>query len=363
MDKLDEKMRAWKNDRDVPDTVWNQYTQTLSSLPEKRPVKRTGFSFRMAAAVVCILALAGTGAYAAGQYFGILDFARRQRQEIPQEAEKLIDNQIAVSGEKETEDTIIDCTVLEALCDSQTITMVVEVSAKETGKYLFLPTDAMPEDSVAQWSTLSEQSAEEYAAEKGLTMVSIGGGISNRDELGIAEASMDFQSRAEDVMDIYIRCGKTEEGNTLKVNFTATAMFMEAEGNAVMKKNVTLTLQDRSETVTASYFPETPFFEGAADVPYEVERAEVIQTELGTYIDIFYSDIDGEASESSLEFWPANENGEVYEILGGSGRELQETGTYKTRLQLNRTEIGDRFLLEAYDYNTNEICGQIVMQQ
>lgn len=63
-----------------------------------------------------------------------------------------------------------------------------------------MPEDALPEDLMSNWSQIPDLTAEEYAAEKGLTIVCIGGGIVNTDELGIVEQSMDFLSVSEDAM-------------------------------------------------------------------------------------------------------------------------------------------------------------------
>lgn len=348
---MTEFRNIFEEEIEVPKVVLEKAEDAFEKIKREEPetVKRKTFlrkgSFRgqaaAAAAVLCALLLGGGAAYAAG-HFGMLDFLGRLREQIPKEAENLIETVEDQKILSETDASIMDCQVKEALCDSEVITIVYEVSAKEKNKYLFVPTDALPEDHMSDWSSITGKTAAEYAAEKGLTIVNIGGGIQNKEELGIFTSSMDFRSVSDDVMDIYVRSGKDTDVKNLEVSCVATAVVSGSD--EVMKQVVQFTLEDKATSEQAVYIPE----EGQEDNGiYTIRRAEVRQTDLGTYIDIFYTVEDPEAKEG-LFFQAVNETGAL-EFVEGSSGEPQEDGSFRERIVLNKTEIGESFILEGYN--------------
>lgn len=319
----------------------------MNSKKEKR---RNGRKIAAAAAVLAVIAAAGTGVHAAMHHWGILNFADHLVYEVPQEAASQIQTEVETTPKKN--DTAFDCTVREALCDSQTITIVYEVAAKETGQYLLVPTDALPEDQMSNWSNASGRTAQEYAAEKGLTIVNVGGGISNSEELGIASQAMDFRSVSDDVMDVFVTCARSEEGKNIDVELVATAFVAGSE--TALRMEQSFTLQDLSTTTTAEYVCNE---ENSVGTYFAIERAEVIQTDLGTYVDVYYSDDKGMDFENGLTFRIVDESGNEYDSTGGSGVEPLGEGRYKQRCMLNKCEIGDRLYIEAFDCFEKNVYG------
>lgn len=303
------------------------------------------------AAVICIVLFgAGTGVYAAVKYFGILDFTSRISKEVPDEAASQIQTNIeAAQGDN---DTIFNCSVKEALCDSQSITLVYEVSAKDKNKYLFIPTDALPGDLMSDWSSITDKTAQEYASENNLTIVNIGGGIMNTEDLGIAASTMDFLSNGDDVMDIYIHCGITESVKTMNIDFVATARI--SNSNDVMRLESSFKLQDMSTTTTDTYVCGEEISEEGF---FKIEKAEVIQTDLGTYVDVFYINKNGQNPEDGLTFHIVDQSGSKYKSLGGSGIEWIDGDHYKQRCILSKSEIGDTLCIEAFDLFTKNVYG------
>ena len=177
---------------------------------------------KAAALVLAAVTLLGTGAYAAGKHFGILDFLRGNGNESampPVEAEELI---VPVAEEEQekteiTEGMAADYTVKEAMCDSESIYVVLEAKAKERGRYLFVPEDAIAEDPVRDFGIDSDMSVSEYAADKKPGDHACECRIQNMDELGIAVSTIYFQWVEDDVMDIMVECGKTMKEQTLDV--------------------------------------------------------------------------------------------------------------------------------------------------
>ena len=301
------------------------------------------------AVVICIALLgAGTAVYAAVNYFGILNFTNsRTYKEVPEEAVSQIQTNIETT--QGDNDTIFNCTVKEALCDSQSITLVYEVSAIDRDKYLFIPEDAIPEDLMSDWSSITDKTAQEYASENNLTIVNICGGIMNSEDLGIAGSSMDFLSDGNDVMDIYTYCGIRESAKTMNIDFVATGRVSNSED--VMRLESSFELKDMSTTTTDTYVcGEETSEEGF----FKVEKAEVIQTDLGTYVDVFYINENGQNPEDGLTFRIVDQLGNKYVC---SGVDWIEGNHYKERCILNKSEIGDILSIEAFDCYEKNVYG------
>ena len=185
MSRFDDMIQGLREEVEIPDSVWRGYTRTLAELPERGGYKNRsgrgknkyssrksgrisgGMSVLKAAALVlAAVTLLGTGAYAAGKHFGILDFLRGNGNESampPVEAEELI---VPVAEEEQekteiTEGMAADYTVKEAMCDSESIYVVLEAKAKERGRYLFVPEDAIAEDPVRDFGIDSDMSVSE----------------------------------------------------------------------------------------------------------------------------------------------------------------------------------------------------------
>lgn len=382
MSRFDDMIQGLRGDVEIPESVWRGYTQTLAGLPEKggrgnygsRGKNKYGRKrnersaggvgvLKAAALVLVSVTLLGTGAYAAGKHFGILDFLKGNGNTgavPPVEAEELI---VPVS-EKEQEKTELtegmaaDYMVKEAMCDSESIYVVLEAKAKERGRYLFVPEDAVAEDSVRDWGIDSDLSASEYAASKNLEIMHVNAGIQNTDELGIAVSTIYFQWVEDDVMDIMVECGKTEKGATLDVVCTGI-LWNEGMTNMedILRTEIRFTLTDLSGAEAAAYVPS-----GTQEVPGTnavIERAELIQTKLGTYVEILYRD-DSEGGYGGPCFRLAGDSaGKEHRIRMASGTEILREGEYFWKLCLEKQELGDHILLEAYDAETEEVYGTI----
>ena len=372
MSRFDDMVNGLRDEVAIPDSVWRGYTQTLADLPAKGAYKKnnrrsrknermTGVSYLKAAALVLVsVTILGTGVYAAERHFGILDFLRGNGNESaipPVEAEELIVPVTEKEQEKTeiTEGMPVDYTVKEAMCDSDSIYVVLEARAKEEGLFL-VPEDAMAEDFVSDWGMDDDMSAGEYAASKNLKMMHVNAGIQNTDELGIAVSTIYFQSVDDDVMDIMIECGKTVKEQTLDVVCTGilrdeTMVNMDD----IMRTKIRFTLTDISDAAATAYVPA-----GTSEIPGTgavIEKAEVIQTKLGTYLEILYRD-DNKDFYAGPSFRLAGDTvGQEHRIRMPSGTEILKDGEYFWRLSLEKTEFGESIMLEAYDGETKEVYG------
>ncbi len=330
----------------------------VDDMNKKRSMKY-GIKKATAVAAVCfILVGAGTGVYAAAKYFGIIDFSNEAVKAVPEEAKDQIQTDIEMT--KDNNDTIFDYSVKEALCDSESITLVYEVSAKEEGKYLFVPEDAILEDPMSDWSTVTGKTVQEYAQENHLTIVHIGGGITNTEELGISTTSMEFKSVRDDVMDVYIHSEVTQSSDVMDVDFVATGW--ESGSEEAMRLESSFTLQDASTTTTTGYVCTE---DTSKDSFYHIEKAEVVQTDLGTYVDVYYTNDNGDNPEDGLTFRVVDQEGNELDSSGGSGIEWINENHYKTRCILSKCEIGDVLYIEAFDCLAKNVYGitELTMQK
>lgn len=381
MSRFDDMVNGLRDEMDIPENVWRGYVQTLEDLPEKsgnmgnykkhgssgsRSRKKSGrkasaglSGLRAAALVLVAVTLLGTGVYAAERYFGILDFLRGSGNESvvpPVEAEELIVSAPEQEKEEITEGMLADYTVKEAMCDSDSIYVVLEARAKEEGRYFFIPEDAVAEDPVSDWGMEGNFSAGEYAASKNLEIVHVNAGIQNTDDLGIAVSTIYFQSVSDDVMDIMIECGKTAKEKTLDVVCTGIVWDDSMESmDDILRTEIRFALTDISGAVATAYVPS-----GSAEIPGSsavIERAEVTQTKLGTYLEIVYrNESEDWASVPCFRLADA-EAGEEHRIRMASGSEMLGDGESLWKLCLTKTDLGDRIELEAYDVETKEVYG------
>ena len=301
----------------------------------------------------------GTGVYAAEKYFGILDFLRESGNEetVPfVEAEDLIVSAPEQEKEEITEGMLADYTVKEAMCDSDSIYVVLEARAKEGGRYFFIPEDAIAEDPVSDWGMEEGISAGEYAASKNLEIVHVNAGIQNMEDLGIAVAAIYFQSVSDDVMDIMIECGKNVKEKTLDVVCTGIVWDESMESmDDILRTEIRFTLTDISDAVSEAYVPA-----GSAEIPGTsavIERAEVTQTKLGTYLEIVYKDESEDWQQMPCFRLADAAAGEEHQVRIASGTEMLGNGENLWKLSLTKTELGDTIELEAYNAETKEVYG------
>ena len=319
--------------------------------------KHMSFSAAAAIAIIALAAMSGT-VYAVGRHFGLFDFTEQVKESLPEDAMGLIEKDVEQTVADSTDGAIMDCTVREALCDSEVIMLVYEVSAKDAGKYLFIPEDASPEDDMSEWSDIRGISADEYAKRNELQIVNIGGGIGNRDELGIIESSMSFRSVEDDTIAVYVRAGKQSDVKNLNVSCLATARLYGSDN--VMRNEIKFTLEDMSQAVSTRYMPR---MQNAGNSVFEVMKAEVIQTELGTYVDVFYKNLQEEDRFYKTGVRLADKNGDEMDYIEGSGVEFMNDGSCRERFIMNKRQIEDTFSVQMYDYEENIVCETIEMEK
>lgn len=344
----------FSEETDVPKCVQNRIDETLEMLesvncknPEK-PGKKTWkrslfFSF---AAVLAF----GATVFAAEKYMGISSFFGTIGAKMPEEAQALIEKEPV---QQEDGDSIITYTVKEALCDKNSVQIVVEATAKERGKYLLVGQDTIEEDKVNNLGINSDLTVGEYAKEKGLTVVRVGASFDFGSDLGIVTAVGSYSMQEDDVLDIYSSAVKQNQSSDLTVSCVGTAALPDAEQmEDIMRTNITFKLEDKSQGRTVTYMPvtsETNNSSLTADGKVKLLSVDVEETELAEYVTIHYimleksEDITLDVTDSEGNVWQISNLG-GYAPIPEVGQEAVQQITYE------KTELPDEIGIRAYDH-------------
>jgi hypothetical protein len=169
---------------------------------------------------------------------------------------------------------------------------------------------------------------------------------------------MDFYASDDDVMYVYVRCNKESSVKNFDVSWLTTANIYSEniQFDDVVRNTITFTLEDISTMTQIEYLPNN----SNPDIKCEINKAEIIQTELGTYVDIYYMDTQ-QISSDGLAFRLVNPNGEAYQSIGGSGITYQEDGTCMERLIMNKTDLDDKIIVEVYNCYDKTVYGRMEM--
>ena len=175
LETLDDMLEQMEKDTAMPEKVRERYMKTLENLPEKKKLKKLSAPVKAATILLCILALAGGGVYAAGRVPNIQWFLHRTGNQIHVGAGQLVDKEVQVLKTVQSGTELVDVTVEETLCDAHSMLALVRVSAKEKEKYLLVPEGTMPD---AYMYTIlpesdSQLTVEAYAREHQLQIVAV----------------------------------------------------------------------------------------------------------------------------------------------------------------------------------------------
>ncbi len=307
--------------------------EVLDHMNGKYSIKRKRIWPRMilVAAVVALLAVT---AYAAKQFFGIMDFPGNEANPFPTQAEELI--------ETRTEEGIqegVSYRLKETLTDGGQIVFVIEVKANEPEKYFLIPEMIFDTDSLRKYGFDTDLTLPEYKEQTGLTPMHVSARIRNTEELGIAAQSEGFWSLSNDTAELQVYCNAASlpEGGA---NVECSVIACEEGGNAedVIRGSFTFPL----EYETSQWEEYTPQAPDAVD-GFTFQKAEVRQTELYTYIQVYY------LAENEDELF-------VFEI---PGEKLKEgSGGYEPNVYtmiLDRQEWEDEFTIQVWSTSRDDL--------
>jgi hypothetical protein len=139
---------------------------------------------------------------------------------------------------------------------------------------------------------------------------------------------------------------------------TANIYSENIQFDDVVRSTITFTLEDISTLTQIEYLPNS----SNLDMQCEIIKAEISQTEIGTYVDIYYTNTQ-QISNDGLTFRLVNPNGEVYQSVGGSGIIYKDDGTYMERIIMNKTNLDDTIIVEAFNCYDKTVYSRIEMSK
>lgn len=309
----------------------------------------------MLAAVVC----AGTSAYAAAKYFGVLDFLRDLGMKQTEEPQKLLKSETKAL---EFSNDYVDYTIKEALCDSELIYMVIEGRPKENDGYLLVPQYCTEDDSVAElrMEGVTEGTIGAYAASAGKKALYSSVGLFKDGEL----VSCTEDIRGTEDGSVYYCITGTNGFGTETVDLTCMGTAYTPEMSVANRVEFEYTLTDSSMGEGRTYLPKDA-------VPAEntvLDRVDIFETELGMYVTYNYH-VPDDRSESSFVFELVDENGKELDAMpyySGSGispydKDSGEAG-YTMTAAYQKTDLQDEISVKVRDLETDTEYGPFVME-
>lgn len=358
--------------RGINGTVENQNTGTkkIYSLESnenagkknegRRRNKKKNWKRSLILTFAAVLAFGAT-VFAAEKYMGISSFFLSDGKQMPQEAQELVEK---APMQQEDGDSILTYTVKEALCDRNSVQVVIEAMAKERGKYLLIGSDLSEEDMVRELGIESDKTIADYANDKGLTVVKVGASFDYNSDLGIISTVRQYQAEEDDVLYIYSSAKKENKSGSLMVSCVGTAMLPDAQnGEEVMRTNITFQMEDKSQDTCVTYVPEegeedTSAADGeagvvTADGKIKILSVDVEQTEIANYVSVHYILLNGEY-HFFLEATDAEGNPWTWSNIGSGGSPEPEAGRESVwNLTYEKTELTDEIGIFAYDYEND----------
>lgn len=266
--------------------------------------------FATAAAAFAAVLILGTGAYAATQYFGLDFFAsRNDGPKLTEEVKQMIEEKPEVTVQKtEGSRDILNYEVSEVLCDSRNLVATVEISVKEPDKYfVFTGTDdVVTPMEILQMGIDSMDTIGTYCKKRGMQPVLVD--VDCFDEktgrlLSNSLASTKYTSPGK--VTYMFSANRLTADREFVMGLKPTVCLFDGEKQVAIYRDDLLEVQvkDKSTEQTAFYEPEKKEpVEVAGGNSCSIDRAELISTEVGSYLTVDYT-WHGEKSDECQIFW------------------------------------------------------------
>lgn len=301
-----------------------KYLQEVLDHMDGEYKKKTRRVWPRAILIAAVVALLAMTAYAAGQYFGIMNFPGSQQNSLPSQAAEMIETRTEAGSQEG-----ISYRLKETLTDGGQIVFVVEIKTNEPEKYFLVPEMILDSDALSYYGFDSDLTFGEYKAQTGLIPLNVNASIRNADELGITVQSTVFWSLSSDTAELRVSCNAASlpEGGT-DVECSVTAIEEGGDLEDVIRGSFTFPLEYETSP-WEEYKPQDPnVVDGMT-----IQKAEVRQTELYTYIRVYCQ---GESGELPVFEIPGTE---LREGSGGT-----EPNCYT--MVVDRQELGDAFTIQ-----------------
>ncbi len=304
------------------------------------PEKSTHSHRKLVALILaaCLVFSLAVAAYAAN-LFGIRELFRTYNRELPEAAEPYIQQETA-AGEAEAG---WSCVITESLSDNSTVMATVTIRGSD--KYIVVPTDANPNDSVGIIGIAGEQTLSEYAASQGKKLLLVGASIRKVGGEEIGGSSQRMENVSESEMVILTQCSKTVSASNLEA---VCLVYAREEGsNEVQRIELPFILNEAPATSEeVVYHPLNP----DAIPGLTIGDMTVLETPLGYNIRMSETVTDWEARPNIMKV-------EIEGLTYGEGGATIEDGTGNWYFEATMCQgtLGGILVVHFYDCDKQPI--------
>ena len=292
----------------------------------------------LALAACLVFSLAVT-AYALN-LFGIREMFRTENRELPEEANPYIQQHTETAAAEDW-----SARITESLCDTGKILTTVTVSGGD--KYIVVPTDAMPGDSVGFIGIEGDQTLSEYAAAQGKELLFVGATLRHNEHLGIFTEAQRFVNVSGTEMNILVESSRSGEAGGDAI----CKIYARDEAENRLDLELPFTLQPAPTEGERVYVPVDP----DAVPGMTVGEAIVKETPLGLSVrwmeTVTDQDVWYDIMKVEVEGVTYREGGTV----------LEDDGNWYFQFTMGEGTIGDTMIVHFYDWEKQPI-GDIIFK-
>lgn len=344
---------------EAPEKMAHRPPERTKTMGKFEKEKNRGYSRKLVSLILaaCLVFALAITAYAAN-WFGIRELFRTYNRELPEAAEPYIQQHTetaatedwsAPATEAETAPEDWSARVTESLCDASQILVTVNISGGD--KYMLVPTDAMPQDTVAFIGLQGSQTLEEYAAEQGRVLLFVGATLMRNEKLGIHTESQIHKSIFPEEMTILIQSDRT---GTAPVGDVICHVYAHNSQGEKKELDVSFTLSEAPTEVESRYVPDDP----NAIPGLTIGGATVKETPLGISVRWMETVTDEDMLLNGIK--KAEVEGIVF--MAGGGTLQEDDGNSYFTASMGQGTVSDPMIVHFYDWD-NQLIGDIVFRK
>ncbi len=310
----------------------------------------------------------GTTAYASISHWGLNDFFAKSGKELTEQASTLNDKDVV---QVNTENALVNFKVREAICDNESIYVVLEAKSINSEKFLLLPLDTSYKDPVINMGIEAKdgETIVEYSREANREMLSVNPSLSDNGEY--ITYSADYTTEEDGTVVFILKGTNTNKAENIMLTCNTVVYSIDLNGNygESVRDSFDFQLINKSTEVINMYQMSDPTaVEGTGVI---VDKVEISQTELGLYTELTFhlapeaSNDMIEIAKDSLWFEYLDDNGIFWEngLSGiGSIEEISE-GVYVQKNNFSLQDLPDTITVSAFDYRSKTRFGEVTLSK
>lgn len=310
----------------------------------------------------------GTTAYASIRHWGLNDFFAKSGKELTEEASTLIEKDVVQTN---TETDLVNFKVREAICDIETICVVLEAKPVNSDQYLLLALDASYKDPVTNMGIEAKdgKTIVEYARETNREMLSVNPSLRNNGEY--LPCSADYTTEEDGTVVFILKVANTNKAETITLSCNTAVYPIDLNGNAgeTIKDSFDFQLYNKSTEVINVYQMTNPTT--VEDAGVIVDKIEISSTELGLYTELTFHI----APEASNDMIALANDGLWFEYLDESGVTWQSglsgigsidevsDGVFVQKNNFSLQDLPDTITVRAFDCWSKTRFGEVTLNK